>query len=492
MTAQSTPARTDPAANRLTRALGARLFYGWVVVAATTLVLLAGAGVRSAPGVFLLPVQMSLQVDRATVAAAVSLGLLFYGAAGPFSGWLMNRIGLRPLAALGLALTALGMFLTYVVHSPWQLTLAWGVLSGIGTGMIGSVLGAAVAARWFVAQRGLVVGAFGASMSAGQLIFVPLLMGLASSIGWRAASVLLGVIVVAVALPVLLLLRDDPADVGLAPYGSEQPVSSDQFSVNSEQPVSSVQFSVNSEQPVSSVQFSVNSEQLPASSDQLSVNSGRSPDPIPNNQYPITSNRSPSVMSAAVRSSTFWLLAGTFFICGATSNGIIGTHLIPYAVECGIPAVAAASSLALLGAMNFVGTLASGWLTDRYDPRKLLLAFYGFRGLSLLLLPWVSTPLGLSLFAAVFGLDYIATVPPTTTLIADRFGRKHVGLVYGWVFLAHQVGAAGAAWLGGVARDAFGDYTLAFFTAGLIAILAGFLALAIRARRDEAAVAVAA
>ena len=197
-------------------------------------------------------------------------------------------------------------------------------------------------------------------------------------------------------------------------------------------------------------------------------------------------------MSTAVRSSTFWLLAGTFFICGATSNGIIGTHLIPYAVECGIPQVAAASSLALLGAMNFVGTLSSGWLTDRYDPRKLLLVFYGFRGLSLLLLPWVSTPLGLSIFAAVFGLDYIATVPPTTTLIADRFGRKHVGLVYGWVFLAHQVGAASAAWLGGVARDAFGDYTVAFFVAGLIAILAGFLALAIRARRDEAAVVVAA
>jgi predicted MFS family arabinose efflux permease len=404
-----------------------QIFYGWIVVGVTTVVLLVSAGVRSAPGVFLLPVQTSLGVDRTTVAFSVSLGLLLYGAAGPLSGWLMNRLGLRRLAALGLALTAAGMVLCYGVTQPWQLALVWGVLSGIGTGIVGSVLGAAVAARWFVARRGLVVGIFGAAMSAGQLIFVPLLMTMASSVGWRLSSVLLGLVAAAVILPAVLLLRNDPADLGLRPYGVAP-----------------------SSAPVRAA---------------VAV---------------------AGVMRQAVRTRAFWLLAITFFICGATSNGLIGTHLIPYAVECGIPQAAAAGSLALLGAMNFVGTLLSGVLTDRYDPRKLLFVYYGLRGLSLLLLPFVRDPLGLSIFAAVFGLDYIATVPPTTSLIAERFGRAQVGVVYGWVFFAHQLGAASAAWLGGVARDGYGDYTLAFLTAGVVAITAGVLALGIRTQATDA------
>ncbi len=400
--------------------VASRIFYGWIVVGVTALVLLTSAGVRSAPGVFLLPVQVNLGWDRTTVASAVSLGLLLFGLVGPIAGWLGGRIGLRALTLIGMALTGSAMVLSNWVQQPWQLTLVWGVIGGIGTGLVSSVLSAAVATRWFVTRRGLVVGIFGAAISAGQLLFVPLLMMQASSLGWRASSLMLGLICFAVLIPVALLMRDDPADLKLRPLGEPPEV----------------------------------------------VSSGPArPDA--------------GVLGRAVRTRTFWLLAGTFFVCGATSNGLIGTHLIPYAVECGIPAVAAAGNLALMGAMNFVGTLLSGWLTDRYDPRKLLLVFYGFRGLSLLFLPFVSDAWGLAVFAAVFGLDYIATVPPTTALTSDTFGRRNVGVVYGWIFASHQVGAATAAWLGGVARDTLGSYSLAFAVAGSIAVAAGMLALTI-------------
>lgn len=398
-----------------------QFFYGWVVVAVTALVLVVAAGVRSAPGVFLLPVQLTMGWDRATVAGAASLGLLLYGVVGPIAGWLSGRIGLRALALIGLALTGFSMAASVWVTEPWHLMAIWGVLSGIGTGLLGSVLSAAIAMRWFIARRGLVVGIFGAAISAGQLLFVPALMLMASSVGWRLSSVMLGIISLVVIVPVALLLRNDPADMRLRPYGAPEGLTAVE---------------------------------------------------------PIRADA--GVLGQAIRSRTFWLLSATFFICGATSNGLIGTHLIPYAVECGIPEVAAASNLALMGAMNFVGTLLSGWLTDRYDPRKLLLIFYGFRGLSLLFLPFVRDPFTLAIFAAVFGLDYIATVPPTTALTADRFGRRNVGVVYGWIFAAHQLGAALAAWLGGAARDTFGDYTLAFLSAGFLAITAGLMALAIQ------------
>ncbi len=399
-----------------------RFFYGWIVVGVTTLVLLVAAGVRSAPGVFLLPVQWSTGWDRTTIAFAASFGLLMYGLVAPFTGWLIGRFGLRNLTLLGLLLTGGSMALSFQVSQPWHLSLLWGLLSGVGTGMVSSVLSASVAMRWFIARRGLVVGIFGAAISAGQLVFVPLLMTLAAmpGMGWRMGALIIGVISLLVMLPVLFLLRDDPADMGLRPYGA--------------------------------------SDASPLA-------------PAPQAEQ--------HVMRRAVRSSTFWLLVTTFFVCGATSNGLIGTHLIPYAIECGIPQVAAASSLALMGAMNFIGTIASGWFTDKYDPRKLLCIFYGFRGLSLLFLPFINDPLGLAVFATIFGLDYIATVPPTTALVADTFGRRNVGIVYGWIFCAHQLGAAVAAWLGGVARDTLGDYTLAFLTAGVIAIVAALLSLGI-------------
>ena len=365
--------------------IGGRFYYGWVVVAVTALTLLVSAGVRSAPGVMIHPLEMDLGWSRTAISFAVSLGLLLYGLAGPFAGWLMDRFGPRLMMLAGLALIGASMAAGAAMTELWQLNLFWGALSGLGTGVAASVLGATIANRWFVARRGLVLGVFGASVSAGQLIFVPLLMWLVLTIGWRSSTYGLAAAALAMLAPVLLLMRDDPADMKLRPYGATT-----------------------------------------------------APPAVP-------AAHESGVMRRALRVPEFWLLAGSFFICGATSNGLIGTHFIPHAIDHGIPEVTAASVLAIMGAMNFVGTLASGWLTDRYNPRLLLACYYGFRGLSLLLLPFVQSFGGLTVFAIVFGLDYIATVPPTAALVADIFGRRHVGTVFGWVFCAHQIGAALAA-----------------------------------------------
>lgn len=397
-----------------------RLFYGWIVVGVVALSLIVAAGVRSAPGVFIVSVERDMQWSRAAISFAVSIGLVLFGLTAPFSGRLIDSFGPRKVMIAGLVLTGVSMIVGAAISQLWQLNLIWGVLSGIGTGVVGSVLGATVANRWFVVRRGLVVGIFGAATSAGQLVFVPFLSALAVNFGWREGSVVLGAITLVLIAPVLLLMRNDPNDIGLKPYGAS-----------------------------SMANFT-------------------------------RSVADPEVMKRAVRTPEFWLLAGTFFVCGATSNGLIGTHFIAHAVDRGIPQITAASTLALMGMFNFAGTIASGWLTDRVDPRKLLAVYYSFRGLSLLLLPFVTDPLGLTVFAVMFGLDYIATVPPTTALVADRFGRKNVGTVYGWVFCAHMIGAAAAAWLGGVARDTLGAYTLAFLAAGAIAIAAGGLSLMIR------------
>ncbi|HWQ15604.1 MAG TPA: MFS transporter [Roseiflexaceae bacterium] len=397
-----------------------RLFYGWIVVAVTALTLIVSAGVRSAPGVFLVPMLADFANDRTAISFAASLGILLFGLAGPLSGALMDRFGPRRTMLLGMALVGASMLLSARMTSLWELHLFWGVASGFGTGMASAVLGAAVASRWFVARRGLVVGLFGASTSAGQLIFVLLLAALAERFGWRASTLALGGAALAVLLPTLLLMRDDPADVGQRPYG------------------------------------------VPADAPQV-------PKPTPE----------AGVMGRALRSWTFWLLCLTFFVCGATSNGLIGVHFIPHAVDHGIGQVMAAGALSLMGLFNFVGTIGSGWLTDRYDPRRLLFLYYGFRGLSLLLLPFTTNQAGLVAFAVLFGLDYIATVPPTAALVADTFGRRNVGTVFGWVFCAHQVGAALAAWMGGVARASLGDYALTFVAAGALAVVAAGLSLRI-------------
>lgn len=401
-----------------------RVHYGWVVVACAGMAVLLAAGVRAAPGVFLLPIEEDLGLSRSTVSLAVSLGLILYGLAAPVSGKLIDRYGPRLVATVGMLVIGAGMGLSALSANALQLNLFFGVLSGIGTGLIGSVLGATLANRWFVKRRGLVIGIFGAAVSAGQLIFLPVLASLTVTQGWRTTSTQIAVVVALAAIPVLFLVRNDPAAMGIGPYGAAQPV------------------------------------------------------PIPAPE--------PHVMRRAIRSPDFWLLVGTFGICGLTSNGIIGTHFIAHAVEHGFTEAVAAGSLAVMGAFNFVGTIASGWLTDRFDPRRLLLVYYGFRGVSLFMLPVLHDQLGLVGFAVLFGLDYIATVPPTVALAADTFGRQNVGTVYGWVFASHQVGAAAAAWAGGFIREQAGNYAPAFLGAGLAAVLAAMAALAIRRHAQPA------
>lgn len=402
------------------------VFYGWVVVAVTAVVVLATAGVRSAPGAFIVSMTQEPGWSTASVSFAAAAGFIMYGLAGPLSGWLMARVGVKRVTLLSLAVTGGGLILSAGSREIWQLTLVFGLLTGLGAGLVASVLGPTVATRWFVRDRGLVTGIFGASTSAGQLVFFPALTALAVTAGWRLGALVLAAIALALVVPVLLWLRDDPAEVGATPLGADTDV------------------------------------------------------------VAATPPADPGIMRRAVRSSDFWFLAGTFFVCGATSNGLVGQHFIPHAVDHGFTAVAASGALAVMGVFNFIGTIASGWLTDRWDPRRLLLIYYGFRGVSLLFLPFVHDTVGMAAFAILFGLDYIATVPPTVALVADVFGRRNVGVVYGWVFAAHMLGAAIAAWVAGVVRESVGDYAAAFVAAGWIAIIAGFAALAIRRARPPA------
>ena len=406
---------------RTGKGLPGGLHYGWVIVGVTFLTLLVSAGLRSSPGVFIYPLELEFGWNRAALSFAVSIGLLVYGLAGALGGRLMDRIGPRQMMLCGLAMIGISTAVSAAMTELWQLDLLWGLLSGAGTGLTATVLGATVANRWFVKRRGLVLGLFSAAASAGQLIFVPLLMQVVLTVGWRGSLLILAVITLLVLVPVALLMRDDPADLRLPPYGEAT--------------------------------FLPGATQAAA--------------------------RVGGVMKRALRVPEFWLLSGTFFICGATSNGLIGTHLIPHSIEHGIPEATAAGVLALMGAMNFVGTLASGWLTDRFDARKLLAVYYSLRGLSLFLLPFVHDFSGLAIFAIIFDLDYIATVPPTAALAADLFGRKNVGAVFGWIFFAHQVGAALAAYLGGLARATLGDYQFAFLIAAVLAIMGGMMALRI-------------
>lgn len=398
---------------------GTRIYPGWIIVAVTALVLLVTAGSRSAPGALLVEMEQNTGWSNSSLSIAAAIGLLVYGFGGPFAGTIMGRTGPRKVVLVSVLITAVGMFVAALANSLGVLYVFFGFLTGLGAGLVASVLGAVVATRWFVEKRGLVLGIFGASVSAGQLIFFPVLTKVGVETSWRTALVVIGVLSALLVIPTLIWFKDSPEDVGVKALGAADDVNTS----------------------------------LPSE---------------------------PGIMSRAVRRSEFWLLITTFFVCGATSNGLVGQHFISHAADHGFPQVTAANWLGVMGMFNFIGTIGSGWLTDRYDPRKLLLGYYGFRGVSLLFLPFVHDNLTIGAFAILFGLDYIATVPPTIALCADLFGSRNAGVVYGWVFAAHQVGAAGAAWAAGAVRDGQGDYDMAFLAAGLIAIAAGIAASTIR------------
>ena len=400
----------------------AKIHYSWIVLAVTFLVLLVGAGIRATPGVLITPLEHEFGWSAATIGGAVAINLFLYGMIGPFAVAVMERFGLRRSVCGALLLLAGGVALTALMRTSWQLMLLWGVVVGSGTGMVALVLGATVANRWFVRHRGLAMGILTASSATGQLIFLPAMAALATHEGWRAVSLVAAAVALALVPVAALLLRDRPIDMGLMPYGGTEHVPHPRGSQN------------------------------PAMRALIALRDGS-------------------------RSRDFWLLGGSFFICGASTNGLIGTHLIPACADHGIPEVKAAGLLALMGIFDFVGTTGSGWLSDRYDSRILLAWYYGLRGLSLLFLPYAFdlTFYGLPLFAVFYGLDWIATVPPTLKLAGKAFGDANAALMFAWIAAFHQIGAGAAAWLAGVIRTDTGDYAGAFTTAGLLCIVAAMM-----------------
>jgi MFS family permease len=386
------------------------------------------AGAVGAPGVFIVPLQREFGWSTAEISSALSIRFILFGLMAPFAAALMNRYGLRNVALSALLIVASALVASLAMTKVWHLLLLWGVVIGIGTGMTALVLGATIAARWFNARRGLVVGILTASVATGQLVFLPMLASVTERFGWRIALSIVCAMLGVAAFAVLMLMRDRPSDVGLRPFGDQ------------------------------------GTEPLPA--------------PPPSNA-PIMAAALGTLREAA-KTRTFWILFATFFICGASTNGLVQVHLIPMCLDFGIPQVQAASLLAAMGVFDFFGTIFSGWLSDRYDNRWLLFWYYGLRGLSLLMLPFTDFSFyGLSLFAMFYGLDWIATVPPTVRLTAQRFGAERANLVFGWVFAGHQIGAAFAAFGAGLSRTLLSTYLPAFFFAGALCVVASVIVLAI-------------
>jgi len=417
--------------SKLSAPLPVPFYYGWVVVVLSFLTTLVGAGIRSASTVLIHPLEIEFGWSRAAIASAISLNLLLVGVAAPISGWLLDRYGPRRVMIGSLTLLFLGVGATTVMKEFWQLVLLWGVVVGLGAGGTGSVLAATVAHRWFVARRGLALGILNSAASTGQLIFLPLLMAIFVAAGWRIGSLMMMFVALGLLPLVALWMRDDPGAMGLKPYG------------------------------------------------------------LVWDTAPLANQTSPSDVTSALplasvfKSSTFWLLAGSFFVCGGTSAGLIGTHLIPHSIDIGFPEVAAAAAVGVMGGLNFVGTLFSGWLVDRADARKLLSLVYALRGVSLFVLPFVTDFSGLMIFAVIYGLDWFATVPPTIALAGETFGKESVGSVFGWIFLSHQIGAAATAAASGAVRVWLGDYQLTFLMGGVMALIAAALVLGIRSPQRE-------
>jgi MFS family permease len=413
----------------LSAALGRRhIHYGWIVVATTFLTMLVTAAAMSSPGVMIVPLQREFGWSNQAISTALALRILLFGLFGPFAAAFMNRFGLRRVMTTALALIAAGLIVSFAMTRLWQLILLWGVVLGVGTGLTAMVLAATVAARWFTQRRGLVVGLLSASSATGQLLFLPLIASVTQHFGWRLALLVVCGFLALAAFVVLMLMRDRPSDLDLPPYG-ETAVAP----------------------------------------------------PPPGGDGLVALLTSPlTVLAESARAPLFWVLFATFFICGLSTNGLIQTHFITLCADYGLTAVTAASVLAMMGVFDFIGTIGSGWLSDRFDNRWLLFWYYGLRGLSLLYLPFTDfTFYGLSLFAVFYGLDWIATVPPTVKLTADRFGRERAGIVFGWIFAGHMIGAACAAFGAGFSRTEFASYLPAFFIAGAMCLVAAGLVLTI-------------
>jgi sugar phosphate permease len=409
------------------------LHYAWVIAAVTFLAMLVTSAALGLPGAMLQPLSQEFGWSTEQVSSVFASRFALFGLLGPFAAVFILRFGLRRVMAVATTIIGSCMLLATQVTQLWQLFLLWGLLLGCGTGLVALVLGAMVASRWFSARRGLVMGLLAGSTATGQLLFLPMAAWLIEHVGWRYAVLPVFTAAATVLVLVLLLMQDHPADVGLRPYGEAAGAAA-------AKPAAPLAASMGFTGPF-------------------------------------------KVLAQSLRNRTFLVLAGTFFICGLSTNGLVQTHFISLCGDKGLGPVPAASVLAMMGAFDLVGTTLSGWLSDRYDNRKLLFCYYALRGLSLFWLPYSPfTFVGLSVFAMFYGLDWIATVPPTVKLTAAEFGPERAGLVFGWVFAAHQLGAATAAYGAGLTRTLLLTYDPALFAAGAACLVAAAGVMVIRAR----------
>ena len=398
----------------------AGVHYAWTILAVTFACLFVASALRSVPGIIMLSLEHEFHWSRETISGAVSVNLLLFGLAGPFLGRLMDLYGTKAITLIMIMLVTLGAGGSIFMQEPWQLYLCWGVVIGAGSGGTSIVMGSAVVNRWFQQRRGLALGILGAAFSSGQLIFTPLIMHLNIYLGWRAAILFITVLLGLIVLPLIMIfMADDPVLKGIQPYGA------------------------------SDVAVSVTP-----------------PDPKP--------------MRLAMVNSQFWLLAFSFGICGFTTSGLLQTHLISHGIEHGFPEMTMGVSLGIMGATDMIGTVLSGWLCDRFGKRWPLAIYYTLRGVSLMLLPYVESTGQLMAFSVVYGLNWLSTVPATSALTADLFGKQNVGVVFGWICFAHQVGAALASYGAGYLHHLAGNYTMAFMTSGLFALVATGLVFNIR------------
>jgi sugar phosphate permease len=413
------------------------IHYGWVVIAITFLTALTTAGAVGVPGALMLPLTKEFGWNTAEISSALAIRLVLFGLMAPFAAALIERYGVRRIVLIAITMIVVGLMLALVMTEAWHLVVLWGFIVGIGTGMTALVLSAIISTRWFTQRRGLVLGMLTASSATGQLIFLPLAAWLVDHFGWRYALAPSVIGLLIAGSLVALFMCDRPSDVGLAPYGEPTPAPGAVFATA----------------PPSAPAF----------------------------------GRAFLVLGEISTNPTFWILAATFFICGLSTNGLVQTHFISLCADFGMPAVAAASTLAMMGVFDFFGTILSGWLSDRYDNRALLFWYYGLRGLSLLYLPFSTFSLyGLSLFGAFYGLDWIATVPPTVRLSARAFGKERAGVAFGWIFAAHQLGAATAAYGAGLSRSILLSYLPAFFAAGAMCLVASAIVWLIRKNPADA------